>query len=304
MVGNNIQIKLVLMAILFFSLISLANAEEISSWSDSVKIEQITNSYEIIGKDVDVETVIELFVSEEVKDRNDFIIRFDPWEPIYSPPIEKLSIEVCVGRVGSSNYNDISVSCEENISSYKIIENVDDVRNHYCIVNEKGDIVCSSGLEYKDYKIVFETNKISIPQRYAIKIHYTIKNKIMERGNYDIFKTFFGNMGDMKVKNYIVLPSAYSVPEKIFPTNTEFELEDVSFKPVFILDGTKEVYFWYTNTEEIEQKENKKQMFYLIIGAIVGAVFGWLISIINDTYKKEIQNLFKSIIKRINKCVR
>jgi hypothetical protein len=58
MVGNNIQIKLALMTILFFSLISLANAEEISSWSDLVTIEQITNSYEIIGKDIDVETVI------------------------------------------------------------------------------------------------------------------------------------------------------------------------------------------------------------------------------------------------------
>ena len=284
MVCNNIQIKLVLMAILFFSLISLVNAEEISSWSDLVTIEQITNSYEIIGKDIDVETVIELFVSEEVRGHKDFIIRFDPWEPLYSPPIENVSFEICVGRVSSSNYNDITVSCENNLSNYKINEEIDNVRKHYCFVNKPGKIDCVYGFEFKDYKIVFDTNQINRPERYAIKIHYLIKNKILERGDYDIFKTFFGNMVGTNVKNYIVLPSPYSVPEKIFPTNTNFEIEDVAFKPVIILDGTQEVYFWYTNTEEIEQKETQKEIYYLIVGVILGGI----VAIIIEMYKKKI----------------
>ena len=294
---KNIKIKLFFAITLFLSLISLVSAEEISSWSDLVKIEKITNSYEIIGKDVDVETVIELFVSEEVRGRNDFIIRFDPWEPIYSPPIENVSFGICIGRMSSSSYNDISVSCEKNISSYKINEDIGGFRNHYCIVNKKGKIVCFSGLEYKDYKIVFETDKINMPERYVIKIHYIMRNKTLERGNYDIFKTFFGNMGEMNVKNYIVLPSPFSVPEKIFPTNTDFEIEDVAFKPVIIFDGTKEVYFWYTNTEEIEQKENRRERIYLIISVIVGTVLGWIISIITDIYKKRLKIYLKLLLR-------
>ena len=228
--------KLFLIIVSALFLIPSLSAEEIASWNDHVKIEQITNSYEIIDKDVQVETIIEFFVEKDIIQSDNFTIMFDPWEPIYSPPIENVSFNVCLGGMSSSSYYEITIACEKNIPYYTITENINDHRKQYCSFDDNSKATCIDGLLYKDYQIILDTKKIETPNRYVIKISYLAKDRILEQGNYDIFRTFFGNMRNQNVKSYIVLPSIYSVPEKIFPANTEFQLDYIQFRPVFILD--------------------------------------------------------------------
>ncbi|MFQ5532008.1 MAG: hypothetical protein ACE5ES_05310 [Candidatus Nanoarchaeia archaeon] len=258
---------------LFVLFIPLLSSEKITSWDDNVKIEQITNSYEIIEKNVEVETVIELFVSKNVKERNVFTIHFDPWEFTYVSPIEDVSFDICEGRKGSGIFYELQINCKKNISSYNI-NKIKDSQDYY------------------DYNIVFDTSEINENKRYVIKIKYLLKNKIREKGDFSIFRTHFPNMEDMNVVSYIVLPNQFSVPEKVFPQNINFTMRSVGKgKGVIILDSPIDIWLWYIDTQKITRNRWFEDLFFVIVG--------FFLAIIYDMKKRKIQSNLKSLLNFI-----
>lgn len=265
---------LILTIFLYLLLIPMVNAEEIISWDDNVKIRKITNSYEILDKDIEVETAIELFLDSRGSQYNSFTIYFNPWEFIYVPPIENVNFSVCEGFISGSSFYEISINCERKVL--------------YTILPVKDP----SG--YTDYKIVINNSDIN-KERLIIKIDYLLKNKIIDKGEFHIFRTHFPNMREINITSYIVLPTSTSIPEKIFPTDIKFEFRGIGIgdKIVFTLKESKDIWLWYIDSSEISRNEDVKNLRFVFIGAILG----FFIAIAYDMNKRKIEKYFKKLFK-------
>lgn len=262
-------------------------------WSDGTsKIESIYVTYKSLNE-TDVSVLINARVSyvrnySSYHPTSDIPLYFDPFEIYNYPPHSNFGFKICSGEF-HENFVEFEKPCEPAANF-----NLTNHSREEWYLTEGGNI----RVNYTTYSVEVRGLNESHGGSFLISFRYFIKDFIKKQGDYHYLSLDYHDVGNSQnMITWFYFPPG----DDIFPTTVPEDVESVPGISIidgynvrtwiFKFKGTKDRKFFYTNFKDIRDKEESLQFKYALIGAGIGAVVGFLFSLISGY-----------IFSRFNKC--
>ncbi|NOZ76450.1 MAG: hypothetical protein GXO65_01980 [Euryarchaeota archaeon] len=266
--------KCALIALFLTVLCYPVNAYSIQIWNDGYgpNIRPEINSIygvHVIQENGDLSSDVWMFfiVPKNFTDkRDDLTISFHPWEHIQNEngPIKINEILICdkpYGDGGWSYDRGYHEPCDEPYNySISKRERADNLKNYF------------------NYDITFSPKKSDQKlQQFVFKVNYTTPHFIFKQGDYSVAWLDYPNMQNKNfpIINSLLLPTQYDIPRFIPEADriemvSYYEGDDRFYRWAFVFRGGDDKIVWYSNDKELKENEREQQLFYTVLGAVIG----------------------------------
>lgn len=257
-----LKIALIGVFIIIFSLISIVNSSTVIVQYPlgHINVQEIHTANVISGQDLHVNLAAELVVKKSYFSNNYTYINiyFRPGSLLASNVrIDSSSISACEGRIDGigKGYGSVSIYCDSKLN----------VTMNY------------TGGDSIDLEIL-TPHTSSEDKNIVLNISYILNDFVIDQGDYHVIEISYPNMESMseRITSYVSLPKNTSILYRL-PEDAKTIWDG---KWVIELNGWDQKFIWYTDEEEIRERERKLQEEYTDKGVWQGFWLSFIPAII------------------------